>query len=749
MIKSPFRNRLVLARVLGLILCADGLVVLALGRVEMRQAWKDILGPVLLAVVIAPFLYHWIRHEMEGRIEAEENSRFLETLARSILESRNLSTALTFAIEKICKVSGWVYGEAWAPSLDGSVLERRAAWSSRRDIAANFMDVSARMTFARGAGLPGRAWAQCQPVWMSDVSLDPGFLRGPSARLSGLKGGLAIPVQAEGRVVLVLAFFLLADRPDEQMVSLVSAAADQLGELVRRKQAEEDRLRLATIIERMSETIAITDARGVIQYVNGAFSSFTGLSREQAVGASVGSLAKGAGGDFFLQFQGAIESGRAWEGRISSQGRDGVLRVEQTAIDPIGGESGGLSGYVALSRDVTEQVSLENQLRQSQKLEAVGLLAGGVAHDFNNLLTIIMGYNGLIREAVSAESPLRIFSDSVRKATETATAVAGQLMSFSSRQIRVPRLLDLSAVLAETLQLMRRLVRENITVSTRLQAGLWPVQADINQIEQILLNLILNARDAMPEGGNLSLETSNLTLGVGGSGASGTDLKPGDYVLLSVEDTGMGMDERVMSHIFEPFFTTKEPGKGTGLGLATVMGIVKENGWHITVNSQPGHGSVFRVYLPRAEGLVQPSGASGVSRTRGEGETILLVEDNFDLSVLLETSLTDNGYRVLTARSSQEALALAREHASELRLMMTDLMLPGLDGLELAVRVQQIQPSIRLIYMSGYLSFDLRKKRLPSGAAFLRKPFTTEVLLAEVHRTIEASASEPVAASSS
>ncbi|HAZ08631.1 MAG TPA: hypothetical protein DCZ01_08955 [Elusimicrobia bacterium] len=733
---TAHKNSWILLKILGLIFLAEGIIMIVLGMLALPPGWKEVLDPVILTTFLAPFLYFWIKREEEQRQEAQEDTRLLVILSRQILEARNLPDALTLAIREICGVAGWTYGEAWTAAVDGSRLECSALWGLDAKIIEQFSDVNKRTIFTKGVGLPGLAWAEGKPVWIADVTADSQFLRGSYARAAGLRGGWAIPVESNGRLLLILTFFCIKDKPPERMIRVVSSAASQLGALIHRKQAEDDRLRLATAIEQMTEMIMITDLKGVIEYVNEAFSSFTGLSRDEVLGKSAQSVETFAPkAELFVRLRQTIATAQSWSGRISNQRQDGTIHEEQTAIYPIRRVPGGPGNYIVLSRDITEQIALENQLRQAQKLEAVGLLAGGVAHDFNNLLTIIMGYTHLIAEEVALDSPIRSFSDSVLKASATASAVAGQLLSFSSAQIRAPKLLDLSSVIAETAQMMRRLVRANISVSTQLQADLWPVNADLNQIEQILLNLILNARDAMPEGGSIRLETSNLALSAESNRNRDSSLNPGDYVLLAVKDTGTGMNEQVRAKIFEPFFTTKAQGKGTGLGLTIILRIVKENGWHITVDTRVGQGTAFTVYIPRATGVMQVGASVQPPRTRGAGEQILLVEYDPDLRALLAKNLTDNGYRVLTASTPAEALRQAASRSTEIRLLLTDMMLAETDAMDLASRLKGLNPSLRIIHIS-----DVGQQDIPPDVILLKKPFTTDALLAKVNSAVELNA---------
>ncbi|MFA6318596.1 MAG: ATP-binding protein [Elusimicrobiota bacterium] len=381
----------------------------------------------------------------------------------------------------------------------------------------------------------------------------------------------------------------------------------------------------------------------------------------------------------------------------------------------------------------------EERFLQAQKMEAVGLLAGGIAHDFNNVLTTVIGYNYFVTEALKEGDPLRAFSLEVRRAAEFAASLTRQLLAVSRKQFIQPRVLDINTVLTELSRMLRRLLGEGVELVVDPQASLWPVKMDSGQLEQILLNLAVNGRDAMPGGGRLVLATRNLTVGEGEARDLGTGLAPGRYVELSVRDTGTGMDEAVRNRIFEPFFTTKEQGRGTGLGLATVMSIVKQYQGRISVESRLGGGTTFRIHLPAAEGGVEamlPGHAP--ASARGGSETILLVEDNDALRVLLKRTLQQKGYRVLAAGSGEEAGANLHKRHWTPDLLLVDLALPGINGLDLAKELRRERPDLKVAYISGYAwSIGVKVDQL-KDAVLIEKPFSPEVLLDTVRRVLDA-----------
>ena len=388
--------------------------------------------------------------------------------------------------------------------------------------------------------------------------------------------------------------------------------------------------------------------------------------------------------------------------------------------------------------DMTERRRLEEQLLQSQKMEAVGRLAGGIAHDFNNLLTAIAGYSALLIEQLPDGDPRRDSAEEIREAGRRAAGLTQQLLAFSRRQVLEPRVLDLNAVIAGMEKMLRRVIGEDVELTTALDPGLWRTLADPGQIEQAIVNLVVNARDAMPRGGRLTLETGNVTLDEKFASGYAT-VHPGPHVMLAVSDTGVGMDASLQARLFEPFFTTKERGKGTGLGLSTTYGIVKQSGGSIWVYSEPGHGTTFKIYLPRCD---EPLDARELppppARPRPGSETVLLVEDEPEVRRLVEKLLRMQGYAVLSAGSPAEAIAAAKAAKEEIAILVTDVIMPGMNGRELARVLAADRPAMRVLYMSGYTDAAIAHQGiLPPGTAFLSKPFTPDVLARKVREVLD------------
>ncbi|HVZ32806.1 MAG TPA: ATP-binding protein, partial [Polyangiaceae bacterium] len=425
--------------------------------------------------------------------------------------------------------------------------------------------------------------------------------------------------------------------------------------------------------------------------------------------------------------------------------KDGSHVEASLTMSPIRDAAGNVVGISKIVRDLTDQRRAEQQLRRAeqqlrdaQKMEAVGLLAGGIAHDFNNMLSAIVGYTELVLENLGANDPLRPDILEVRKAGASAVSLTRQLLAFSRRQVLSPRVLDLNQIVTHLERMVRRLIAAHVTLAFQLAADLGRVSADPGQIEQVIMNLVLNARDAMNERGTLTISTENVTLA--GPQCEALGVTPGPYVLLSVGDTGCGIPPATRARIFEPFFTTKEKGRGTGLGLSTALGIVQQSGGAIDLESELGLGTTVRVYLPRTEQPVQSAYSVPPARaTERSWETILLVEDEEQVRSLARTALRRQGFQVLEAEQGGEALALCERHAGNIHLLLTDVVMPGMGGRELAARAAALRPEMKVLFMSGYAHDEI----LPSGVleddvALLQKPITPSSLTRKVREVLDA-----------
>jgi PAS domain S-box-containing protein len=507
-----------------------------------------------------------------------------------------------------------------------------------------------------------------------------------------------------------------------------------------RKRAEAERTRLITAIEQSAEAVVITNTNGDIEYVNPAFTRITGYSREEALAQNPRILKSGKQDPaLYQELWSTISQGKTWRGEVINRRKDGSLYNEQMVITPVQDEQGKVTHFIAVKQDVTEHKHLEEQVRQAQKMEAVGQLAGGVAHDFNNLLTIINGYSELVLGRLKPNDPMQGYLEEIKKAGERAASLTRQLMAFSRLQVLSPRVLDLNALVAEVQKMLRRLIGEDIELTTVQGPALGRVMADPGQIEQILMNLAVNARDAMPQGGKLVIETANVDLDDAYARTHGV-VTPGHYVMLAVSDSGCGMDAETQVHIFEPFFTTKELGKGTGLGLATVYGIVKQSGGYIWVYSEPGKGTTLKVYLPRVEDVDESVQAPEPSVYTPSGtETILLVEDEEAVRALASKILQALGYKVIESANPEDALRIGEHYKEPIHLLLTDVVMPRMSGREVAERLAVLLPDLKVVYMSGYTDDSVvRHGVLETGTAFLQKPFTPAALARKIREVLDA-----------
>jgi len=418
--------------------------------------------------------------------------------------------------------------------------------------------------------------------------------------------------------------------------------------------------------------------------------------------------------------------------------KDGYQRTVEIHAYPILDEEGKVSQIIEYSIDVTERKHLEEQLRQASKMEAIGQLAGGIAHDFNNLLTAIMGYSSILLQQIPKSEPYRQKVVEISVAAERAAGLTRELLAFSRKQVLDVRVLDLNGAVAEFGKILGRLIGENIEVATVLDPSLGQVKADPGQIQQILMNLAINARDAMSEGGKLTVETRNAVLDQEYTRAN-PEVRPGSYVMFSVSDNGVGMDAQTLSRVFDPFFTTKEKGKGTGLGLSTVYGIVKQHEGHISVYSEPGHGTIFKVYLPRVQEVADQTPEPLPTQPGLVGkETVLVVEDEDLVRDLACEALQMLGYSVLRAGDPDQALDISSQYEGPIHLLLTDVVLPRMDGRTLFIRLTSQRPATRALYVSGYTEdFIVHHGVLHRGVHFLQKPFTLESLAIKVREVLD------------
>jgi PAS domain S-box-containing protein len=502
---------------------------------------------------------------------------------------------------------------------------------------------------------------------------------------------------------------------------------DEIGE---RKRAEEGladaKERLQAIIAASPVAIIGLDLAGYVRSWNHAAETIFGWRADEVLDRPLPTIPDQELRSFHSLLAGTARGETLSGLETRRQRKDGTVIDIRLWTAPIRIPSGEVRGVIGIVADFTEQRRLEQQFSQSQKMEAIGRLAGGVAHDFNNVITIISGYGQMLADGVRHDPILRDAAAEVLKAAERAAGLASQLLAFSRRQVIQPKPVDLNALVANLQRMLSRVIGEDIELQTVLRPDLAPVRADPGQLEQVLMNLVVNARDAMPSGGKLTIETANATL----------DDRP--FVLLVVSDTGVGMDAEVRSHLFEPFFTTKERGKGTGLGLSTVYGIVKQHGGDIWVSSESGRGTTFKIYLPQAAAVAAASAAHPEPALLERGsETVLLVEDEEAVRRLVRDILELQGYRVLEADSGMRALEIAHDYGPEIDLLLTDVVMPGMSGRDLAEALALLRPEIKVLFLSGYTDQVVLEHGVVDAADFLQKPFSPETLARKVRSVLD------------
>jgi two-component system, cell cycle sensor histidine kinase and response regulator CckA len=509
-------------------------------------------------------------------------------------------------------------------------------------------------------------------------------------------------------------------------------------DISKRKRAEEELRKLSMAVEQSPASVMIADLQGNIEYVNPRFTEVTGYTLDEVLGRNMGILRSGETSiEEYRTLLETITSGGEWHGVFHNKKKDGALFWERASISPIRDPSGAITHFIAVKEDITAQKTLEDQLRQAQKLESVGRLAGGVAHDFNNMLAVIMGRTEVAIMKADPSQPIFKDLQEILKAAQRSTDLVRQLLAFARQQTVAPRVMDLNEVVSGVTKMLQRLIGEEIDLIWNPGKDLWQVKIDASQVDQLLANLAVNARDAIAGVGSLTIETENMVLDEAYC-ANNAESAPGEYVLLAVSDNGCGMNRETLASIFEPFFTTKGPGCGTGLGLSTVYGIVKQNEGFINVYSEPDQGTTFKIYLPRFS--AEPSGTLLEKEVRPVPvgtETVLLVEDEAAILDLGRIMLEGLGYTVVTAKAPGEALLFAAEHSGPIHLLITDVVMPEMNGRELAELLTAGRPGLKCLYMSGYTA-DIIAHRgvLDEGVNFVQKPFSMRDLAKKVREAL-------------
>jgi two-component system, cell cycle sensor histidine kinase and response regulator CckA len=511
-----------------------------------------------------------------------------------------------------------------------------------------------------------------------------------------------------------------------------------------RKKVEAERERLMAAIEQAAEIVVVTDPAGTIEYVNPAFERVTGYSHNEVLTQNPRILKSDKqDAAFYRDLWATISSGSTWRGRIVNKHKNGMLYTEDATISPVRDASGRIVNYVAVKRDITHDLELEEQVRQSQKMDAIGHLAGGVAHDFNNILQAMIGYGDLLLDRLPKNEDLYEFASEIARGAERAAALTRQLLMFSRRQVMQQQSMDLNAIVENLLKMLRRLLGEDIRLKWIPGNLIGAIYADAGMMDQVLMNLCINARDAMSARGVLTIETQNVLIDSEYC-ANHIWVTPGRFVLLSISDTGCGMNKDTLDRIFEPFFTTKEPGKGTGLGLATVYGIVKQHKGMVNVYSELGKGTVFKIYLPLCERKAEEVSPIVEEPDPGGHETILLAEDDEFVRGMAVRILERAGYKVLEAKDGEEAVAVFKENPDCIALLLLDVVMPNLGGNDAFKCIRAIRPGVPALFTSGYSENAVHTNFvLHEGVKLIQKPYAPGVLLRRIRAVLDSVPAKP------
>ncbi|MFZ2948419.1 MAG: PAS domain S-box protein [Desulfuromonadaceae bacterium] len=603
-----------------------------------------------------------------------------------------------------------------------------------------------------GQGVAGRVWSSGEPLHVDDYSLWEGRL--PDADRDTLRAMAGVPLKVGDEVVGVFGlafteqgvFFnnqqmeVLGQFGELASLALENARLNEesLRELTERKRAEERLRKLSVAVEQSPVSIVITDISGIIEYANPYFTKMTGYTFDEAVGRNLNILKTGqTGGEEYRQVWETILAGGVWHGEFHNRKKNGDLFWEQALIAPIRDNSNAITHFIAIKEDITERKELEGQLRHAQKMDAIGKLAGGIAHDFNNILTAIVGYASIMQLKLPDDSSLKKNAEQIAATAERGAILTQRLLAFSHKQASNPVAVDLNEIINRVHQLLRRLISEDIHLEINLEPQGLPVMGDSGQIEQILMNLSTNARDALPHGGSIVITTEAVTIGSDFVLSRGFGT-PGRYALLTFTDDGEGMDAEIVRHIFEPFYITKELGKGTGLGLSIVYGIIKKHKGYILCDSAVGRGTTFRIYLPLLDSAPALPGGTVQEKIEGiqGGDTILLAEDDETTRVLVRDMLEEYGYFVIEAVNGEEALDKFREPAGRISLVILDVIMPKMNGREVYDAMRSIDRNIRVLFCSGY-GRDVLASQGGEVINYLPKPFTPKELLLKIRGVLD------------
>ncbi len=762
---------LIILRISVIVFVAEGLIMLVLPALPPaihamidRSYWLlAAVDSIALVSISSPLAYFWVirpyviaRTQAESRLRESESRlreaqrigreslQLLQTITTAANQASTIETIIQTTLSEICAFTGWPAGHAYLPTEEGSrELRSSKIWHLDDPKALEaFRNVSEDTRFAPGIGLPGRVQESGEPAWIVDVTRDENFPRARKAQDIGVKSGLAVPILVEREVRGVLEFFTTeALEPDKEVLDVLYHVGMQLGRVSERMAAQrelresEARLKEAQRIARLGHWDLTAD--GKLYWSDEVFRIF-GIEQSEFDGTSGLFYDRVHPDDRELVKKATDE---AWASRSPYNCThrivkpDGEIRTVRECAEIISDETGKPVRSSGTIQDITEMVAIEERLRQAQKMEAVGQLTGGVAHDFNNLLAVIQGNAELLAEGGGSENAMM---QAVLRASRRGAELTHRLLAFSRQQPLQPQATDLAKLVGSMTGLLKRTLGETIEIETAAKHGLAQVMADPGQIENALLNLAINARDAMPEGGKLIIECQDARLDEAYV-ARNPEAVAGDYVVLAVSDTGSGMSAEVQAQAFEPFFTTKEVGQGSGLGLSMVYGFAKQSGGHVTIYNEKGQGTTVKVYLPRAEVVARGEEESqSAAIPQGLGETILVIEDDADVRALAVHMLEGLGYGTISVADASSADAKLADGTMP-DLVLSDVVLPGgISGPEFARTACETYPGLKVIFMSGYATEAVKRSGfLSSDKVLLNKPFQRKQLAKALREALD------------
>jgi two-component system cell cycle sensor histidine kinase/response regulator CckA len=680
-----------------------------------------------------------IAKDITERRRAEEEIHLLQTMTQAINEAQDFHSAMEVVLRKVCEATGWDYGDAWFQSKDRAVLECSPAWYGSSVSLEEFRKLSERFTFPPGTGLPGRVWVSKKAEWIQDLSTCSVTIypRARIAREAGLKACVGIPIIVNDQALAVLVFYMFeSGEKDKRLVGTISSMATQLGLVIQRKQAEERIREQATLLDNAQEAIGVRSLEHSLIYWNKGAEHLYGWTAEEAIGKNPVEFLfkdKEEPPQLIEAKRSVLEKGE-WAGelrQITKDERDVIVESHWTLIRDSEGKP---KSILVVNTDITEKKKFESQLLRAQRMEGIGTLASGIAHDLNNVLTPIMLSLQMLDEKFKDEQSQKLLTILERNLQRGSNLIK-QVMSFARGIEGERKPLQVTHVISEIERVIKETFPRNIEIHTDLLKDLWTISGDSTQLHQVIMNLCVNARDAMQDGGILTITASNFYVDESYARMN-IESRVGQYIVITVSDTGIGIPPKIMGRIFEPFFTTKEPGKGTGLGLSTSLGIVKSHGGFINVNSEVGEGTTFKIYLPAFKTEIQVAQTQQPELLTGQGELILVAEDEGSIREITCSTLKTYGYEAIAAEDGAQAVAEYAQNTDKIKVILMDMMMPVMDGQASIRAVRKINPDVKIIGVSGLAEKDKLKNIVNHTNAFLPKPYTAEILLKTIHEVL-------------